>query len=95
MVQNSEVEVLNILKLPQHAQGNGHFGTVSQGNIPTLDRTGHNILRLPVFFSTSIIYTFSLLLCKKTSQAFKKFLLWHILKSLLYKIYVRTRAISE
>ena len=36
-VLNSEVEILNILKLPGNAQSNGCFATVSQGHIQTLD----------------------------------------------------------
>ena len=39
----SEAEILNILKLPQDAQDNGRFNTVSQGRIQTSDsswRTG-------------------------------------------------------
>ena len=34
---NSEAEILNIVKLPWDSQGNGHFATVSQGAIQTLD----------------------------------------------------------
>ena len=36
-VTDSEVVILNILKPPWDAQGNGRFTTVSQGHILTLD----------------------------------------------------------
>ena len=36
-VHKSEVEILNVLKLPQDVQGNGRFATVSQGRLQTSD----------------------------------------------------------
>ena len=36
-LRSSEVEILNFLKLPYNAQGNGRFATVSQGHIRISD----------------------------------------------------------